>query len=199
MFNFSLTSLKLKKQMPYKGQVLISATYGNSFEFIETAKDSNGEHVIMRATIYSKGANVPNHIHTIQEETFEVISGKLTVFENGTKRILSAGEKITFPINKPHNHYNDHDEAVTYIQTVTPALDMDYFLETLLGLDADGKAKNGKYGLVQELVLLKYLESKSFLADMPIGVQKILMNIVAPIGRLMGYRAIYKKYSGIEK
>ncbi len=119
--------------------------------------------------------------------------------ENGAKRILSAGEKITVPKNKPHNHYNDHDEAVTYVQTVTPALDMDYFLETLLGLDGDGKAKNGKYGLVQELVLLKYLDSKSFLADMPIGIQKILMNIIAPIGRLMGYRAIYKKYSGIEK
>jgi len=25
------------------------------------------------------------------------------------------------------------------------------------------------------------------------------MNTVAPIGRLFGYRAIYKKYSGIEK
>jgi quercetin dioxygenase-like cupin family protein len=185
--------------MPFKVQVLTSPTTKNSFEFIETAKESNGEHVIMRGTIYSKGANVPNHIHTLQEETFEVVSGQLTILENGAKRILSAGDKITFPKNKPHNHYNDHDEAVTYIQTVTPALDMDYFLETLLGLDADGKAKNGKYGLVQELVLLKYLDSKSFLADMPIGVQKILMNIIAPIGKLMGYRAIYKKYSGIEK
>jgi quercetin dioxygenase-like cupin family protein len=185
--------------MPFKGQVLTSATTRNSFEYIETAKDSNGEYVIMRVTIYSKGPNVPNHIHTLQEETFEVVSGKLTIWENGTKKILAAGEKITFQKNKPHNHYNDHDEAVTYIQTVTPALDMDYFIETLLGLDTDGKVKNGKYGLVQELVLLKYLDSKSFLADIPIAVQKILMNVVAPIGRLMGYRAIYKKYSGIEK
>jgi len=66
-------------------------------------------------------------------------------------------------------------------------------------LAADGKAKNGKYGLVQELVMLKYGDSKSFLADIPIGVQKVLMNIIGPIGRLMGYRVIYKKYSGIEK
>jgi hypothetical protein len=48
-------------------------------------------------------------------------------------------------------------------------------------------------------VALKYLDSKSYLADIPIGIQKLLMHIVAPIGRLFGYRAIYKKYSGIEK
>jgi hypothetical protein len=76
---------------------------------------------------------------------------------------------------------------------------MDYLVETLLGLAADGKTKNGKYGMVQQLVMLKYLDSKGYLADIPITVQKILMNIVAPIGRRMGYRAIYKKYSGIEK
>jgi quercetin dioxygenase-like cupin family protein len=185
--------------MPTKGQVISLPTIGNSFEYIETGKDSYGERVVMRATIYSKGPNVPNHIHTLQEESFEVLAGKLTISENGRTRVLSAGEKIRFPKNKPHNHYNNHDEALTYIQTVTPALDMDCFVETLLGLAADGKTKNGKYGLMQELVALKYLDSKTYLADVPMGVQKVLMNMVAPVGRLMGYRAIYKKYSGIEK
>ena len=40
---------------------------------------------------------------------------------------------------------------------------------------------------------------KTFLPGIPIVIQKIAMNIVGPIGRLFGYRAIYKKYSGIEK
>jgi quercetin dioxygenase-like cupin family protein len=185
--------------MPTKGQVLTLPSNGNSYEYMETAKDTNGERVVMRATVYQKGPNVPNHIHVLQEETFEVLSGKLTILENGKTRVLSAGESVAFPKNTAHNHFNDHDEAVTYIQTVTPGLDIDYLVETLLGLAADGKAKNGKYGMVQELVVLKYLDSKTYLADMPIGVQKVLMNLVAPIGRLMGYRAIYKKYSGIEK
>lgn len=185
--------------MPTKGQVLTLPSNGNSYEYLETAKDTHGELVVMRATVYQKGPNVPNHIHTIQEETFEVLSGKLTILENGMTRVLSAGENITFPKNKPHNHYNNHDEAVSYIQTVTPGLDIDYLVETLLGLAADGKVKNGKYGLLQELVILKYLDSKTYLADIPIGVQKVLMNIVGPMARLMGYRAIYKKYSGIEK
>ena len=82
---------------------------------------------------------------------------------------------------------------------VTPALDFDYLLENIIGLTIDGKMPNGKAGLVQELVTLKYLDSKSYLADIPIGLQKFLMNVIAPIGRMFGYRAIYKKYSGIEK
>jgi hypothetical protein len=78
-------------------------------------------------------------------------------------------------------------------------LDFDYLIENLIGLAADGKSKNGKYGLVQELVSLKYLESQAYLADIPLGLQKFLMEAIAPIGRLFGYRAIYTKYSGIEK
>ena len=185
--------------MPAKGQIITNPTNGDSYEYIETATDTNGERVTMKATIKSKGQLVPKHYHVLQDETFEIISGQLTIWLDGKTRILSTGEKATLPKNKPHNHYNNEDAAVTYIHTVSPALDFEYLIENLVGLAADGKSKNGKYGLVQELVTLKYLDSKSYLADIPIGIQKILMNIIAPVGRLFGYRAIYKKYSGIEK
>jgi hypothetical protein len=72
-------------------------------------------------------------------------------------------------------------------------------MENVISLTMDGKIQNGKAGLLQDLVTLKYLDSKAFVPNIPLGIQKILMNIVGPIGRLFGYRAIYKKYSGIEK
>ena len=88
---------------------------------------------------------------------------------------------------------------VVYVHTVTPALDFDYLIETLAGLANDVNNKRKKYRLIQDLVTLKYFDSKSYVADIPIGVQKMLANTVAPIARLFGYRAIYEKYSGIEK
>ena len=185
--------------MPTQGQIITNPISGDIYEFLETAKDTQGARVTMKATIKSKGQLVPRHFHVLQDETFEVVSGQLTVVYEGQTKKIAAGEKMVLPKNKPHNHYNDDDEPVVYIQSVTPALDFDYLIENLVGLAADGKSKNGKYGLVQELVSLKYLDSKSFLADIPVGVQKLLMNTIAPIGRLFGYRAIYKKYSGIEK
>jgi len=68
------------------------------------------------------------------------------------------------------------------------------FLET-----ADGRRKGNGSGLMQELVSLRYLESKAFLSGPPVWVQKLMMRFLAPLGRLLGYRAVYSKYSGIEK
>ncbi|MFZ9982465.1 MAG: cupin domain-containing protein, partial [Cyclobacteriaceae bacterium] len=108
--------------MPVKGQILNNPTNGDSYEFLETARDSNGERVIMKATIMSKGQLVPRHFHVFQDETFEVLSGQLTVWSDGQTRTISAGEKILLPKNIPHNHYNndDDDNPVVYIHSVTP-------------------------------------------------------------------------------
>ena len=185
--------------MPTKGQILENPITGDKYEFLETAKDTNGARMSMKLTLNTKGKLVPNHFHVLQEEQFEVLSGELTVMLDGKMSTLSVGKKITLPKNVPHNHYNNSDEPLVLIQTVTPALDFDYLMENLIGLARDGKMPDGKAGLIQELVTLKYLESKSFLSEIPVGVQKLLMYVVAPVGRLLGYRAIYKKYSGIEK
>jgi quercetin dioxygenase-like cupin family protein len=185
--------------MPTKGQILTNPDSGDIYEFLETAKDTNGQRVTMKMTLKSKGKLVPSHFHALQDEHFEVVSGNLTILLDGKNQVLAQGEKMTLPKNKPHNHYNASNETVILIQSVTPALDFDYLLENIIGLTIDGKMPNGKAGLIQELVTLKYLDSKSYLADIPQGLQKLLMNVVGPIGRIFGYRAIYKKYSDIEK
>lgn len=185
--------------MPEKGQVLENPITGDLFEFIETAKDTNGSYVAIKSTIKSRGKLVPNHFHAFQDEIFEVVSGKLTVWIDGKTQVYKEGEKIKLPKNKAHNHYNTEDEPLVYIHTTEPALDFDYFIENIVGMAADGKMRNGKAGLVQELVTLKYMDSKAFLADLPLGLQKVLMMTVAPLARKFGYRAFYKKYTGIEK
>jgi len=185
--------------MPTKGQILTNPASGDIYEFLETAKDTNGQRVTMKMTLKSKGELVPNHFHALQDEHFEVVSGNLTILLDGKKHVLTQGEKMTLPKNEPHNHYNANNETVVFIQSVTPALDFDYLLENIIGLTIDGKMPNGKAGLIQELVTLKYLDSKSYLANIPQGIQKFLMNVIGPIGRMFGYRAIYKKYSDIEK
>lgn len=185
--------------MPVPGQTLVNPLDGNVYEFLETAQSTNGERVKIRMTLKSKGALVPNHIHVIQDELYEVESGKFTMFMKGRRQVLSAGEQILTPCNTPHNHYNEFEEPAVVIQTVSPALDFDLFMENLIGLASDGKMKNGKPGLIQELVGLKYIDSKAYLADMPVFLQKLLMNLMGPIGRLLGYRAIYAKYTGVEK
>ena len=185
--------------MAIKGQILTNPDTGDIYEFLETAKDTNGEYIKVKMTLNTKGELVPNHFHVLQDESFEILSGNMTVWLDNKLQTVASGNSIFLPKNVAHNHYNGHDEALVYIHKVSPALDFEFLLENLIGLTADGKMKNGKAGLVQELVTLKYLDSKSYLADIPVAVQNVLMNLVAPIAKLFGYRAIYKKYSGFEK
>jgi quercetin dioxygenase-like cupin family protein len=184
--------------MATKGQVLIDPYTGDRFEFMETSEDTNGERLTYKATIKSKGNNVPDHLHIYQDELFEVISGKLTVSINGEQQIISAGQKIFLPKNNAHNHFNQEDTSLTYQVTITPALDFEYFIESLVNLAIDGKLKNGKAGLIQELVTLRYIKSKTYLAGIPIGLQKFLMYIIAPVGKRLGYKAIYDKNQVIQ-
>ncbi len=178
---------------------MINPVTGDRYEFLETAADSGGERVTLLATIHTRGLLVPDHFHVLQDEHFEVKFGELTVKLDGDTRTLQAGQSIELPRGVPHNHYNAQEEPVTYQHSVSPALDFDYFIENLMGLASEGKSKNGNYGFVQQLVTLKYMDSKAFLAGTPVGVQKLLMNTVAPVARLLGYRAVYKRFSGIEK
>ncbi len=185
--------------MPHKGQILTNPITGDQYEFLETARDSNGLRVVMKATIISRGPLVPNHIHLVQDEEFKVESGTLTILSEHKTITLKQGEQKLLPKNRAHNHYNSDREPVSYIHTVRPALDFDYFIENLIGMSADPSFQKRKESPFQKIVSLRYLESKALLSDKPIYIQKFLMYFLAPIARLLGYRALYKKYTGIEK
>ena len=185
--------------MPSKGQKITDKFTGDTIEFIETSADTNGERVSLKATLKSKGQTVDDHIHLLQDESYETLSGRMTYFLNGEQHHVSAGEKVVLQKNKAHNHYNMDDIPAEYIQTITPGMDIDLFVENLFGMINDGKVKGGKLPFLQAMVTAKYLDSQSRLAAIPPGLQNVLINIIAPIARLFGYRAIYKKYTGVEK
>lgn len=185
--------------MPTKGQKLVDKFTGDTIEFIETSADTNGERVTLKVTLKSKGQTVDDHLHLMQEESFKILSGRMTYFLSGEQHHVNAGEEVVLPRNKAHNHYNTDDEPAVYIQTITPGIDVDLFLENLFGMINDGKVKNGKLPFLQAMVTGKYLESPSRLASIPIGPQNFLINTLGPLARLLGYRAIYQKYTGIDK
>src|SRR6185503_8838410 len=153
--------------MAQKGTIIENPNTRDRFEYLETDKTTNGERMVLKQTIKTKGFLYPNHFHTLQDESFEVLDGKLTIWLEGKTKTLTAGEKITLPKNKAHNHFNNDEGPATFIQTVFPALDFEYLLENIIGLTKDGKIHNGRAGLIQELTTLKYLDSKTFLPGIP--------------------------------
>lgn len=66
--------------MPTKGQKLVDRFTGDTIEFLETSAVTNGERVTLKVTLKSKGQTVDDHIHILQEESFKILSGRMTYF-----------------------------------------------------------------------------------------------------------------------
>lgn len=78
-----------------------------------------------------KGQTIDDHFHILQDESFKILSGRMTYFLDGKKHTLTAGKEVILPKNKAHNHYNMDDVPAEYIQTITPGMDVGLFIENL--------------------------------------------------------------------
>jgi hypothetical protein len=79
-------------------------------------------------------------------------------------------------------------------------LNSEIFFETAYGLARDGQTgENGIPNLLQQAVTLNGVNSgEIYLAWPPIPVQKVFLAALAPVGRLLGYKDHYPKYSAAE-
>jgi quercetin dioxygenase-like cupin family protein len=181
--------------MAYKNKIISNKTTGQSIRFLQTAKDTNGKLLEMETT-YEPGSKEPAaHYHPNQEEIFTVISGELTVRINKEIKKLTAGDVLHFPKNTVHSMWNGSDGVTVVNWKVLPAFDTEYFLETAMGIAADGKInEKGMPPFFQTVMLADRYSPEFRLAKPPYAIQKIIFNLLKPIGYLLGYRAVYKKY-----
>ena len=185
--------------MAIKEQVWEDPATGDKVEVLETPKENNGERLRYRFTIKKGGFKPVLHIHEKQDEVFEIVSGKLTYNLHAQLKVAGAGEVVTLPKGLPHTHYNaDADEDLVMIHNIVPALDGEWLIDSILGLTRDGKVVNGEPKFLQVMVWLRYYNARTYLAKVPVAAQNFLAFLLAPVGRLLGYKAAYKKYSGVD-
>jgi hypothetical protein len=81
---------------------------------------------------------------------------------------------------------------------MAPALDFDVIVENLFGLGSEGRGVTLPDALAQGLVWIHKMEGPFYLA-LPIWFQRALAAMVTPIAYRLGYRAVYKRFSGEER
>jgi quercetin dioxygenase-like cupin family protein len=170
---------------------------GDSMELLESSAMTNGARV--RARLVFKGATglrVVPHIHPLQDETYEVLSGNLTYHLDGVKHAAPAGTTVCLPRGVSHQHYSEGPEDAVTIQTMTPGLDFDYLLEGIFGLGSEGRSLSGIGNALHGLVWLRRLKATFVRSDLPAWLQKGIARIATPMLELLGYRAAYKRFSG---
>jgi quercetin dioxygenase-like cupin family protein len=181
--------------MPTIGKPLVTPA-GDVIEFLETSASTGGARVRTRDLLKPEGLRAVAHVHSEQDETYEVISGKLTYLLDGKEHVAEAGSTVVLPRGVGHQHYCHGPGDTVVIQTMTPGLDFDYLLETIIGLAGGGS--HGPDSLLQGLVWVRKMKGPLFLPSLPIWFQRGVAAIVAPIAYLFGYRAVYKQFSGEE-
>ena len=175
------------------GDVLEHPVTGEKIVFRKTARDTGGE--LMQADVYMQpgGFVAAAHIHPRQEERFEAVAGTLHGRIAGKELTAGPGDIIVVPQGTPHAWWNSGDDELHVLVEVRPALRFENFFETFFGLAQDGKVdpKTGLPNLLQLAVTLQAFQNELILAQPPRLVQAVVFGLLAPIGRLLGYRAEY--------
>jgi len=174
------------------GEVLENPVTGQRIIFQKTSDDTNGE-LLEVESVYTKltPSRPPLHYHPAQEEVFYVLAGELCVIIGGGRKTLVEGEKLIVPRGTPHTMWAENAGVRVDWQT-RPALGTESFFETIYGLAQDGKVNSkGAPNLLRSAVILRSYSREFRLASPPQPVQRLFFAVLAPIGKLLGYRPAF--------
>lgn len=155
---------------------------GETITFVKTGNDTNGEYTEIICSIPAGQNGPPAHIHPLQDEYFEAISGNLELIAAGKKITLQPGQSFTVNARVAHTFANTTKEEIKFKAVYRPALNIDYLL--IQSFDMMNKMPNPKRPGFQMLVdfdfMLKQIPGQYKSAVLP----SFLLSFLAAIGKL---------------
>src|SRR5918994_3318445 len=92
--------------MAHAGQIIENPVSGERITFRETAADTDGELLAFELELSPDGQVPGMHVHTIQEERFEVTKGTMR-FRMGAKKVIAQpGDVVVVPPGMRHKFAN---------------------------------------------------------------------------------------------
>lgn len=177
---------------PLGGEEIVNRFSGERLIFIRTGAETGGEYTENEIRLQPGGAVPKAHIHLHGDETFSVLSGKLTLVEDGKEIVLGPGASYTIRKGTPHQPFNRGAEPVVARVRIAPAGRADLMLAQVHGFLTERSRSEAEWFLQAMLYSVYY---DTFLASPPVWVQKTLSFLISPTARLFGYRSWYRAYS----
>jgi mannose-6-phosphate isomerase-like protein (cupin superfamily) len=134
------------------------------------------------------------HVHLDFTQGWEVGSGTATIAVDGEARRLQAGDGVEIAEGTRHQDpYNEGTEPLVVRWTIEPVTEFVHgFLNAyahLLGRDELND--QDEFPMLQLFVILRSTGAQSFAADLPVGLQRLTLPLLAAVGRMRGYRPSY--------
>lgn len=103
-----------------------------------TADESSNQLSVTEYTV-PVDAGPPLHVHTLEDETFWVLEGTLSVYVNGEQFEAGPGSLVYGPRGVPHTFKNRSRQAVRILLMVTPPGNFETFFAKVGEPTADGR------------------------------------------------------------
>ena len=163
---------------------------GERLEILETGRQTSGQ--VLAMDCVRDPINDPDftlriesgHIHPDQEERFEVISGSARFLIGDREVVLTAGQSGVVPPNTVHTWMALGGEPVHVKAEFRPALETGELFHRVYG-----PLERGEINILQAMVIQSEYRGAVWPVDPHPLVWKTLAKILAPIGRLFGYKA----------
>lgn len=178
------------------GQTLVNPASRERITFRRTAAETGGELLAIDLEL-PPGGRVPGglHLHPLQEERFEVLSGLLRVRVGrlGRRRVVAGpGEVVVVPAGTPHDFANPGGEDTLVRVEVRPALQMERLFETAVALAEQGRTmRNGIPKPLDLALFVREFEQEVRGAFPPLWLQRIVLAPLAWVAERRGRRVVH--------
>jgi quercetin dioxygenase-like cupin family protein len=159
------------------GDTLENPVTGERFTFVHTAASTGGALLAFDFALRPGGAVPLPHVHPIQTERFEVVSGTLRFRVGRRKLIAGPGEVVEVAPGVVHSFANAGEEEARLRVEVRPALAMEaMFAEVVAMAEAGRMTKRGLPRNVFELAALaRRYDQEAHAPLLSVGVQRLLL------------------------
>jgi len=172
------------------GEVLTNRVTGETLIFHRTAAESNGESVLVETIVRPGGFVAAAHVHPDQSERFEILDGLVELRIGDETQIVESGDVAVVPPKTPHRFRNVGDVDARFLCEIRPALQFESLIETMFTLADEGKTnRRGLPNPFRLAVIADAHFDTVRLPSPPAFLQRAALAAVAPLGRILGYRA----------
>jgi quercetin dioxygenase-like cupin family protein len=172
------------------GDSLENPVTGEVLVFHRTARETNGDSVLVETIVRLDGFVAAAHVHPHQTERFEVLEGTVGLRIGDQELLAGPGDVAVVAPRTPHRFWNAGEGEARFLCEVRPALQFESLIETMFTLAASGKTnRKGMPNPLRLAVIAKAHFDTVRLPFPPDWLQGAGLALAAPLGRAVGYRA----------
>ncbi len=127
--------------MASPGERIINTATGEIITFTKTAATTGGSLLEFDLELEPDSRVPMKHIHTTQDEVFEVYKGRVNVAFGGKHIILNPGDRVVMPKGIAHMWWNDPGMTSKLTVSFMPACNTEDFFVEVFRLATAGKTK----------------------------------------------------------